>query len=121
MEEWRDLPGYEGDYMVSNFGRIKSTVGYRRPKEHVLKDFNIGSGYRYVTLSVRGHRENVLVHRAVAMAFVDGWFDGAEVNHLDGNKHNNHADNLEWTTHKANIWHAADELHVMGRKSLRLQ
>lgn len=112
-EEWRDLPGFEGFYMVSNLGKIKSKVGRWRPAEHILKDFNIGSGYRYVTLSVNSHRKNILVHRAVAIAFVDGYFDGAEVNHLDGNKHNNRANNLEWTTHKANIWHASDELGVV--------
>lgn len=44
-----------------------------------------------------------MVHRIVAKYFVDGWFDGAVVNHIDGNKHNNNYENLEWITQKDNI------------------
>lgn len=114
MEKWRDIPGYEGDYMVSNLGRIKSMVGRRRPKEKVLRDFNIGSGYRYVTLSVGGRRTNMLVHRAVALAFIGEPKIGDEVNHKNGDKTDNRAANLEWVSHKQNIAHARN---VLGAES----
>ena len=43
------------------------------------------------------------IHRLVAEHFVDGYFDGAVVNHIDGNKRNNNASNLEWTTTRDNV------------------
>lgn len=48
----------------------------------------------------------VPVHMYVAHAWVDGYFDGAEVNHKDFNRFNNSADNLEWVTHSENVKHS---------------
>lgn len=50
-----------------------------------------------------GSKKYVQVHRLVAEYFCDGYFDGAVVNHKDGDKHNNNHANLEWVSQKENI------------------
>lgn len=115
-EEWRDLPGFEGFYMVSNLGKVKSMIGKWKLAEHILKDFNIGRGYRYVTLSVHGERTNMLVHRAVALAFIKKPNTECEVNHKNGDKTDNRASNLEWVSHKRNIRHAINTLGATSTK-----
>lgn len=99
-EEWRYVVGYEGLYMVSNFGRVKS-LNYRHTgKEHMLKPHKVGK-YLQVTLHKDGMQKGPLVHDLVAIAFQDicgDWFEGAQVNHKDENPENNCAWNLEWCT-----------------------
>jgi hypothetical protein len=103
MEEWRDIPGYEGLYQVSNFGRVKSLR-----KSCVLKEQNLPNGYPYAALKVDGVQRNRLIHRLVAAAFIQNPENKQEVNHKDGNKRNNHVENLEWVTRFENIKHAFD-------------
>ena len=60
----------------------------------------------------------VPVHLFVASAWVEGWFEGAEVDHIDYNRMNFYADNLRWVTHKENIAHSSkDENHYKGALS----
>lgn len=110
MEKWKPIVGYENYYLVSNLGRIKSIIDNHnnvRKTEKILKTNNNNSGYQYVSLYGDKHRKGVhfLVHRIVAEAFVDGYENGMEVNHKDGNKGNNRADNLEWVSHIDNHIH----------------
>lgn len=56
------------------------------------------SGYLECAFMVQGKRKKLTVHRLVGKAFVDGYFDGASIDHIDCNKKNNRADNLEWVT-----------------------
>ena len=94
MEEiWKDIQGYEGLYQVSNDGDVIS-LRFDPPK-HIYQTIT-NSGYKQVILFKNGRKERVGVHILVAQAFVDGWFEGAEVNHKDLNKINNVAENLEW-------------------------
>lgn len=51
------------------------------------------------------------VHSYVAYGWVDGYFDGAEVNHIDFNRSNYNANNLEWVTHVDNVKYSANENH----------
>lgn len=88
-EQWVQ---YEG-YSVSNQGRIKNSKGLLL--NGVLHD----DGYRCVYFKQRV----VPLHRVVAMCFCPGYEDGMVVDHIDGNKQNNRADNLEWVTQKENI------------------
>ena len=55
------------------------------------------------------------VHILVAEQFVDGWFNGAEVNHKDFNRANPKAENLEWTTHSDNVKHSVNAGRYIGK------
>lgn len=109
-EIWKDIPEYEGMYQVSNFGRIRSVdridnIG-RKQKGQIIKSLSHDLGYQRVKLSKDGKLKNYLVHRLVAQAFLMLKGKAGEVNHKDGNKQNNHVDNLEWVTRSDNILHA---------------
>lgn len=119
MEEiWKDINGYEGYYQVSNFGNIKSLeriiensgthTGYYKIKERVLKprENKKRSGYYELSLKKDGVEKRFKVHRLVACAFIDNPDNKTEVNHIDGDKSNNHVSNLEWVTGKENKEHA---------------
>lgn len=60
-------------------------------------------------------QRSLQVHILVAKQFVDGWFEGAEVNHKDFNRANPDASNLEWTTHEDNIRYSADAGRYVGK------
>lgn len=116
-EIWKDIEGYEGIYEVSNFGRVRSLDRYYiathsraigvpvryLKKGTILKQTLNKCGYMYVTLKVNGKVTGKSVHRLVGKAFVPGYFEGADVNHIDENKLNNNADNLEWCTRRYNL------------------
>jgi hypothetical protein len=113
-EEWRDIPGQEGYYQVSNFGRIK-TVSRRvesRPQVYItipekIRKIGIDSnGYSYVNFSKLGKQTTGFLHRCIAMAFIPNPENKKEVNHIDGNKQNNDISNLEWNTPLENSTHA---------------
>lgn len=106
MEElWMDIKGFE-DYMVSNMGRVKSKARLSRQNhplpERILSQHYNSSGYRYVDCVNDFGRKHLLVHRLVAQAFVGNPRRLNEVDHIDTNKDNNHADNLRWCTHSEN-------------------
>ena len=124
-EIWKDIEGYEGKYQVSSFGRVRS-VDHQRAvvptntvctvKGKIIKPAKIGNGYMGVKLCNGSHRSTASVHRLVAKAFVPGYFDGAHVNHIDENKANNRADNLEWVTPSANNLHGSHPVRVAQSK-----
>ena len=107
FEEWKDIPGYEGLYQVSNTGKIKGlprvTMQNQILKERILIPGVINSGYLQITLHKNGEHKNFLVHRLVANAFIPNPKNLPEVNHKDEDKTNCNADNLEWCTRKYNI------------------
>lgn len=118
MEEiWKDIKGYEGLYQVSNLGRVRSldrTVSYcGRTRKFFGKiliedDESIQSYQRYVSVDLckNGGERHYLVHRLVADAFLPNPENKPTVNHINGHKHNNHLDNLEWATWSENNSHA---------------
>lgn len=100
---FRDIQGYEGLYGVSESGEVFS---YKR--DLILKP-NLGSnGYLKVVLYKNGLSRNHTIHRLVAIAYVKKQEGLEYVNHLDGDKVNNNADNLEWCTPKENTRHAIE-------------
>lgn len=103
-EIWRDINGSAGHYQISNCGRVKSLW---HGKEKILSTPVNSAGYMHLTLCVDGKRLYRNVHVLVAETFVPNPDGLPEVNHIDGNKLNNRADNLEWTTRKKNIKHAS--------------
>lgn len=102
-EVWKDIKGYGGYYRISNLGRVMSL---KRGNEYLRKLTPDKDGYLKVSLS-KGKKEiNNFVHRLVASAFIPNDMDLPQVNHIDGNKTNNHATNLEWVTSSENNLHA---------------
>lgn len=124
MEIWKDIVGYEGLYQVSNLGRIRSLDRYDRlgrfHKGKIRASKDNGKGYLVLPLKHNGVQKMISVHRTVAMAFIDNPNELPEVNHIDGNKTNNHSSNLEWCDRSANIQHAVDNgLHTnFGQKKV---
>ena len=112
QEIWKDIKNYEGLYQISNLGKIKSLErkvknqkGNRTVKEIILK-CSEGKSYVQVTLSKKNNYKTKLVHRLVAEAFIPNPNNLSEVNHIDGNKHNNNVNNLEWVSRYDNMQHA---------------
>lgn len=112
-EEWRPVAGYEGRYFVSNYGRVKSYMRKGHFNErcsefaHLLRPRRSKNGYLSVQLcgsGISSHR-TITIHRLVAAAFLD-LEDGMVVNHIDGDKANNHVSNLEVVTYTENSKHA---------------
>ena len=105
-EVWRDIEGYEGLYQVSNQGRVKSLErkakhwcgGERIQKERILKPGNDRGGYLLVTLCAGGKPKTLKVHRLVCQAFHENPDNKPQVNHINEDKADNRACNLEWTT-----------------------
>ena len=100
-EEWKQITGFENYYEVSNFGRVRNS------RKQILKFYTINSGYKAIKLTVNNKRYSFLVHRLVAEQFKEKPNKFCtEVNHIDENKENNFADNLEWVTSKQNKQHS---------------
>lgn len=103
VEVWKDIVGYEGKYQVSNIGRVKSLKdNHGNYREKILRSRADKYGYLYVSLCKGGKVKTYKVHRLVAIAFVDGYFEGAVVNHKDECKDNNAWTNLEWCSYEYN-------------------
>lgn len=105
MEIWKDINGYVGLYKISNKGIVKSLPKIRYLKDKILvQDFT--SCYARVRLFSNGKGKFLLVHRLVALNFLENKNNKTQVNHIDGNKRNNNLENLEWTTKSENSRHA---------------
>lgn len=114
-EIWQDIKGYEGKYQISNYGRVKSLQYHKGSDARVLKA-RVNTRYEYVVLSKNNKIKHCYIHRLVAKYFVPNPEGKSYVNHKDGNKHNNRADNLEWATPLENNLHA---YHVLGKHPMR--
>lgn len=93
-EQWKPIPGYEEHYQVSNLGRVKSSG--RRHHDCILRPGRTGK-YLNVVLSKDGKTKSFMIHTLMGMV----WMEPAPeemswVKHLDGNRHNNNIENLEW-------------------------
>lgn len=114
-EIWKPIAAYAGLYEVSNAGRVRSLdrqvwssdgrTWIAKGRELVLDD-NHNGGYLTCQLSRDGKATRFLVHRLVAIEFIENPLCLPEVNHADGNKHHNAVGNLEWALRKDNIDHA---------------
>jgi len=107
-EIWTDFVGLEGIMLVGNTGRIKRIKHRKNPTNKIMKHFINENGYCQISLCHNGKYAMYSIHRSVALAFIPNPENKPEVNHKDGDKQNNHVDNLEWATESENIKHAWD-------------
>ena len=104
MEIWKDIKDYQGLYMVSNYGRVKSLKdNHGNYREKILRLRTDKHGYKKVSLYKNGKPKTYKVHRLVASAFIENLNNYPYINHRDENSSNNHVSNLEWCTHEYNI------------------
>lgn len=103
IEVWRPVVGFEGYYMVSNLGRIKSL--HKRYEGLILTPYDEGHGYRMVDLYKDNIKQKCRVHRLVAMAFIPNPLNKREVDHINFIRDDNRACNLRWATSKENQNH----------------
>ena len=97
-EEWRDLPELQGEYQVSNLGRVKRIKGVEKLRKITIQK----NGYAYGSLSFDNTTKTVKVSRLVAKAFLPNPNIYEEVDHINADKTNNTVSNLEWVTPEEN-------------------
>lgn len=110
-EIWKDIPNANGQYQASNLGRIKSlpkwrNIGHRRffQLERVIGNRRPNKrGYYRLGFKIAGE---TLIHRIVALTFLQKDDDRDIINHIDSNPSNNRINNLEWCTQRENVIHS---------------
>jgi len=108
-EIWKTIEGFE-DYQVSNFGRVKSLNFNHTKREKILKSYLGNQGYYVVSLYKNKVHSLKMIHKLVAMAFLNHTPDGHKlvVNHINFIKTDNRVENLEIVTHRKN----SDKKHI---------
>lgn len=112
-EVWKPIPGYEGIYEISDLGRIRSVVKRMRTQiGDIIHGSRLKIGYCYARLTnSHGVKKRHFVHRLVLMTFhPHDNADALDANHLNGIRHDNRLENLEWLSHRDNILYS---LHVL--------
>lgn len=108
-EQWRDIPGYEGAYQVSDLGRVRN-----RKRRRLLRPNSKKTKYLQVTLSKNNVPKFCSIHRLVAIAFLPNPLGLPQVNHKNGIKWDNRLENLEWISASENQKHRYDVLNHRG-------
>jgi hypothetical protein len=98
---WKEIAGYCG-YEITEDGQVRN-----KESKCVLKTQLQNGGYLIVALRKNKKRKAATIHRLVATTFIPNPNNKPQVNHIDGNKENNHINNLEWCTLKENMRHAS--------------
>lgn len=116
--EWKKyyFNGEKTDYSISSDGQVRKDTINRILSQSSQQD------YKFVTLLIKGSQKRMRVHRLVAETFIENPNNKPYVNHIDGNRANNHVENLEWVTPSENTQHAVKTgLIHNGRKRAVIQ
>lgn len=118
---WKDIKGYDGLYQISSEGQVMTMGRTVMTGKNLLRTYDskvlsagLTRGYYRVALCKNGSVKNFSVARLVGLHFVNGYFDGAVINHINGIKTDNRSVNLEWTTSKGNTRHAHENGLIKG-------
>lgn len=105
QEIWNEIKGFDGNYSVSSEGRVRSNglLKGKNSKVRILKTELSKKGYLRVGLTKDGKQKKYLVHRLVAIAFLDNPNNLPEVNHRNEIKTDNRVENLEWMSRRDNM------------------
>ena len=103
----KDIKGYEGLYAITSCGKVWS---YRAQK--FLKPTKGTCGYLIIVLHKNGERKTCLIHRLVAEAYIPNPENKTDVNHKNEIKTDNYVNNLEWTTHKENMYYGTLKVRI---------
>ena len=106
QEQWKPIQEFNGEYEVSNLGRVRSMKQYYGVIARIMPATIQKRGYKAVMFHINGKARCVKVHRLVAEAFIPNPNHLPQINHKDGDKLNNQATNLEWCTGSQNMRHA---------------
>lgn len=106
-EIWKDIPGYEGLYVVSTLGKVKN-----KRTDKILKPMHNGNNYFQVEIRKNGVPKRCLVHRLVAQSFFSDFSTDLEINHKNGDKADNRLCNIELVTRSENLIHRTYDLGV---------
>ena len=102
-ETWKDIPGYEGLYQVSNTGKVKSMSYGHHGVPRIITPHESNGYQRVLLYNDNKKRKSHRVHRLVWETFVGPIPEGLQINHKDENKSNNSLENLEVMTQKQNL------------------
>ena len=108
-EIWKDVTNYEGFYQISNRGNVKNI----RTGKILINQIS-QYGYHYISMSAGGNVKKYLVHRLVAIVFIQKDEKRKIINHKNGIRTDNRPENLEWCNHSENAIHAFSVLGVKG-------
>lgn len=100
-DDLKDIPEFQGLYAVSPSGEMYSHIS----NKYLIISYN-KLGYQQVSLRKEGKQYSRRVHRLVALTHIENPDNLPEVNHRDGDKDNNHVNNLEWSSRSQNMIHA---------------
>lgn len=114
LETFVKIDGFE-NYEVSNLGKVRNIKSGRIIKPRLGKD-----GYLRHSLYRHDKRIYLLLHRIIAIAFIDNPKEKPCINHIDENKLNNDLSNLEWCTIKENIIHGTRTKRASEKRSIKV-
>ena len=112
-EIWKDILGYEGHYQISNLGNVKRFTKY---KSNILKPRINKRGYVQIILCKNNCAKTFRLHRIIAESFIPNPYKKLQVNHINGVRHDNKVENLEWVTQNENMKHAFENRLAVALK-----